>query len=70
MPLLVSRREFLAGMGVGAATVVVSRSCYALAESASPFRVSIINEPCLRGCVARIRDEMDGIAYDVEQEHR
>jgi L-ribulose-5-phosphate 3-epimerase len=47
MPLLVSRsrREFLAGMGaMGAATVVVSPSCYALAESASPFRVSIIND--------------------------
>src|SRR5204862_7906931 len=30
MPLLVSRREFLAGMGaMGAATVVVSPSCYA-----------------------------------------
>src|SRR5437870_5830096 len=45
MPLLVSRREFLAGMGaMGAATVVVSPSCYALAESASSFRVSIIND--------------------------
>src|SRR5438094_1017126 len=45
MPLLVSRREFLAGMGaMAAATVVVSPSCYARAESASPFRVSIIND--------------------------
>src|SRR3989442_3159354 len=45
MPLLVSRREFLAGMGaMAAATVVVSPSCYALAESASSFRVSIIND--------------------------
>src|ERR1700745_3321693 len=43
--LLVSRREFLAGMGaVGAATLVVSPSCYALAESASPVHISIIND--------------------------
>ena len=44
MPVPIARREFLAGMGALATTMVASHVGQALADSESPFRVSIIND--------------------------